>query len=299
MKLKIFPFIIEYIKYIFYIMEFDKQYKYLCMLAPSFVSMYKYPNIVYRLRALGFEKVVEVTFGAKMTNINYYDLLKNSKDDRTWIASPCPTLVNLVRAKYPHLIPNLVPVHSPMGSMALICKKHFPGYKIVFVGPCITKKIEAKELCTVDEVLTFKELNELFVSKNIPEKITDDRYCITFDKLYNDYTKVYPLSGGLSSTLQYNNILKKKDILVTDGIKNITKVLDGFKGGKYKQYKFLDILSCEGGCVNGPSMDYQYPIKERIRRVKKYKEYATRYEKDLGRTGKKIDADGIDFSRKF
>ena len=117
--------------------------------------------------------------------------------------------------------------------------------------------------------------------------------------MYNDYTKVYPLSGGLSSTLQYNDILKKKDILVTDGIKNITKVLDGFKGGKYKQYKFLDILSCEGGCVNGPSMDYQYPIKERIRRVKKYKEYATRYEKVLGRTGKKIDADGIDFSRKF
>ncbi len=280
-------------------MEFINGEKYLCMLAPSFVSMYEYPDIVYRLRALGFQKVVEVTFGAKMTNSNYYELLKERKDERTWIASPCPTLVNLVRTKYPHLVPNLVPVHSPMGSMALICRKHFPGYKIVFVGPCITKKLEAKELGSIDEVLTFKELNDLFVRYNIPEKIGDPKYCITFDKLYNDYTKVYPLSGGLSQTLQYGDILRKRDILVTDGIKNILKVLDGFKEGKYKDYKFLDILSCEGGCVNGPCMDYQYSLKERIRRVKKYKEYATRYEKDLGRTGKKIDADGISFKREF
>ncbi len=279
-------------------MQFVKGEKYVCMLAPSFVSMYEYPQIIYRLRALGFEKVVEVTFGAKMTNINYYEILKTQKD-RTWIASPCPTLVNMIRTKYPHLIPNLVPVHSPMGSMALIVKKHFPGYKIVFVGPCLTKKMEAEELGTVDEVLTFKELNELFSTNNIPEKITEGKYYVTFDKLYNDYTKIYPLSGGLSQTLQYNKILPKKDILVTDGIVNISKILDQFKDGFYKHYKFLDILSCEGGCINGPHMDCKYPIKERIKRVKKYKEYASRFEKDLGRSGKKIDADGIDFSRKF
>ncbi len=28
-------------------------------------------------------------------------------------------------------------------------------------------------------------------------------------------------------------------------------------------------------------------------------DYASRYERDLGRTGRKIDAKGIDFSRKF
>ncbi|OGC45191.1 hypothetical protein A3J98_00195 [candidate division WS6 bacterium RIFOXYC1_FULL_33_10] len=279
-------------------MEFKSNEKYLCMLAPSFISVYEYPNIVYRLRALGFSKVVEVTFGAKMTNLNYYEILKN-QDDRTWISSPCPTLVNVVRGKYPHLIKNLMPVHSPMGSMALIVKKHFPGYKVIFVGPCITKKMEAAEIGMIDDVLTFKELDELFLKKNIPEKVTDFKYSITFDKLYNDYTKIYPLSGGLSSTLSYDKILKKKDILVTEGMENILKILDGFKDGYYKHYKFLDILTCEGGCINGPGIEYKYPVKERIKRVKKYKEYATRYERDLGRTGRKIDADGIDFSRKF
>lgn len=280
-------------------MEFDKKSKYLCMLAPSYIALYDYPNIVYRLRALGFEKVVEVTFGAKMTNVNYYKILKERENERTWIASPCPTLVNLIRAKYPELVKNLVPVTSPMGSMALICKKHFPGYKVVFIGPCPTKKIEGKEIGTVDEVLTFKELDELFIKKNIPEKISDPKYCLTFDKLYNDYTKIYPLSGGLSETLQYNRILKKQDILVVDGLDNIIKILNEFKDGRYKNYKFLDILSCSGGCIGGPGIVPKYTVSQRIKRVKKYRDFASRYEKDLGRTGKVLDAEDIDFSRKF
>ena len=280
-------------------MEFDKKSKYLCMLAPSYIALYDYPNIVYRLRVLGFEKVVEVTFGAKMTNVNYYKILKERGNERTWIASPCPTLVNLIRAKYPELVKNLVPVTSPMGSMALICKKHFPGYKIVFIGPCPTKKIEGKEIGTVDEVLTFKELDELFIKKNIPEKISDPKYCLTFDKLYNDYTKIYPLSGGLSETLQYNRILKKQDILVVDGLDNIIKILNEFKDGRYKNYKFLDILSCSGGCIGGPGMVAKYPVSQRIKRVKNYRDFASRYEKDLGRAGKIVHAEDIDFSRKF
>jgi iron only hydrogenase large subunit-like protein len=279
-------------------MEFKKNSKYLCMLAPSFISEWDYPDVVYRLRALGFDKVVELTFGAKMTNLSYYEILKNYQD-RTWIASPCPTLVNIIRGKYPHLLRNLVPVHSPMGCMALIAKKHFPNHKIVFVGPCLTKKTEAQELGFIDEALTFKEIENLFDKQNIPENIDDSSYHMTYDKFYNDYTKIYPLSGGLSDTLQHHHILKKSEILVTDGMENIIKVLDGFKDGYYKKYKFLDILTCEGGCINGPGMIGKYPLKERHKRVLTYRDYARRYEHDLGRTGKKIHADGLDFSRKF
>lgn len=283
-------------------MEFVKGQKYLCLLAPSFAAEFEYPEIVYRLRKLGFDEVVELTFGAKMVNIAYYELLKESiakGEKKTWIASPCPTLVNVVKAKFPELIPNLVPILSPMGAMALICKKFYPDYKQVFVGPCITKKFEAEELGTIDEALTFKELDELFKVNNVPEKITESRYCVTFEKFYNDYTKVYPISGGLSSTLHYNNILKEKDILVMEGIENIMKLLSEFKDGMYKNYKFLDILTCEGGCIGGPGMLTNQSVKVKTRKIVEYKEYASRYEKDLGRTGKKILVENIDFKREF
>ncbi len=276
----------------------DSNQKSVCMLAPSFVADYEYPEVIYRLRALGFTKIVELTFGAKMTNLTYYSILKDGID-RTWISSPCPTIVNLIRNKYPHLVKNLVPVQSPMGCMSLICKKIYPNYKQVFVGPCLTKKLESQEIGGIDSAITFKELDQLFVDYKIPEKITDSQYTHTFDKFYNDYTKIYPVSGGLSSTLHYENILKKKDIFVTEKLMNVTKILDSFKDGWYKGYKFLDLLTCDGGCIAGPGMAGHYPLNKRKKRIMKYRDYARRYEQDLGRAGKKADVKDINFERKF
>jgi iron only hydrogenase large subunit-like protein len=186
-----------------------------------------------------------------------------------------------------------------MGSMSLICKKFYPNYKQIFVGPCLTKKMEAEELGGIAGAITFKELNTLFNEYKIPEEITDGKYMKTFDKFYNDYTKIYPLSGGLSSTLHHEHILQKKDIFIKEGMKNIVKILDDFKDGWYKNYKFLDILTCEKGCIGGPGMAGHHPLSKRKKRVLKYREYARRYEKDLGRTGKKVHAEGISFERKF
>lgn len=283
-------------------MDFNSNEKYLCLLAPSFVSEFDYPETVYRLRKLGFDKVMELTFGAKMTNLTYYSVLKESikkGEQKTWIASPCPTLVNFIKVKYPHLVTNLVPVHSPMGCMGLICKKFYPKHIIIFIGPCITKKLEAQELGTIDYVMTFKELEELFKEKNIPEEVLESEHCISFDKFYNDYTKIYPISGGLSSTLHYKNILKEKDILVKETTKDLTKIFDGFKNGIYKHYKFLDLLTCKGGCINGPGMVGNLSIRKRRKRVLNYRDYAWKYEKDIGRAGRKMDVEDIDFKREY
>lgn len=283
-------------------MDFNPKEKYVCLLAPSFVTEFEYPDIVYRLRMLGFDKVMEVTFGAKMTNLTYYSILKDSIDKgekKTWIASPCPTIVNFIRVKYPHLVQNLVPGHSPMGCMGLITRKMYPSHKIVFIGPCMTKKMEAGETGAVDFVLTFRELEEFFVEKSIPENVIEEKYLVGFDKMYNDYTKIYPVSGGLSETLHYKHLLEKKDILVMEGLNNLMPIFEQFKDGVYKHYKFLDILNCDGGCINGPGMISKKSIKERRKKVFKYREFARRYEKDLGKGGLKAHAEGINFERKF
>lgn len=283
-------------------MQFEKGKKYICLLAPSFVCEYEYPEIIYRLRMLGFDKVMEITFGAKMTNLTYYSVLKDSiekNEKKTWIASPCPTLVNFIKVKYPHLVPNLVPVHSPVGCMALICKKFYPNHKVVFVGPCFTKKIEAKEIGTVDEVLTFAELNKIFEERNIPKKVEDGKYCISFDKFYNDYTKIYPISGGLSGTLSYSKLFKKREILIKEGLNELIPILDRFENGVYKHYKFLDILNCKGGCINGPGFTTKDSVSKRRKSVLKYRDYARRFEKDLGKIGLKAHAEDIDFRRVF
>jgi iron only hydrogenase large subunit-like protein len=266
-----------------------------CMLAPSFVADFDYPDVVWKLEALGFDAVVELTFGAKMTNIYYQNILREDRS-KTWIASPCPTIVQLIRNKYPHLKENLLPAHSPMGCMSLICKKFYPKHKYVFIGPCLTKKVEAQELSEVELALTFRELEEIFKEKRIKK---GRKHKLVFDKFYNDYTKIYPLAGGLADTLHHYGILKEKEILVEDGIDEITKILDEFKNGKYKHYIFFDCLACRGGCIGGPGMTKSRTVKEKRKRVIGYRNYARNNEKDLGRRGTKVMVDDIDFSRRF
>jgi len=84
-----------------------------------------------------------------------------------------------------------------------------------------------------------------------------------------------------------------------EGLNDLMKVFEGFKDGVYKKYKFLDVLNCKGGCINGPGMIADRSVNERRKRVLKYRDFAQRYEKDLGRSGKKMDAEGISFERKF
>ena len=46
----------------------------------------------------------------------------------------------LHRVKYPHLVENLVPAHSPMGCMGLIVRKKYPEHKSAFIKCNMTKR---------------------------------------------------------------------------------------------------------------------------------------------------------------
>src|SRR3989344_3261970 len=118
--------------------------KMVAMLAPSFPVVFDYPQIVGMLKRLGFKYVAEVARGAEETNKQLLALLKLHPDGR-YITSPCPTIVRLVRNKYPELIPYLAKIDSPMSALAKIIAKKYPDCKKVFIGPCFSKKSEAEE----------------------------------------------------------------------------------------------------------------------------------------------------------
>ena len=59
---------------------------------------------------------------------------------------------------------------TPMVLTARLVKKEHPNAKIVFVGPCAAKKLEASRRTVrsdVDFVLTFEELQGMFDAKEI------------------------------------------------------------------------------------------------------------------------------------
>jgi len=181
-----------------------------------------------------------------------------------------------------------------MVAMAMIYKKHHSEYKVVFISPCFAKeKIEAPKFPQfIDAVITLQELNQIFESENIKEAdFTKDYY---FDSFIREYTKIYPISGGLASTSHLSKLFKEGEILITDGISNIKKALEDIKAGQSK-YRFLDLLNCDGGCIGGPAINNKELSVEQKKKI--IMEYTSRSsEHKMGKHEGKVDyAKDIDF----
>jgi iron only hydrogenase large subunit-like protein len=266
-----------------------KKKKMVALVAPSFVADFEYPNIINYLREMGFDKVVELTFGAKMVNREYRKILENNPD-KLLISTACPGIVNTIKNNFPEYSENLIPVDSPMIAMAKICKKHFPKHKTVFISPCDLKKLEAEKSKYVDYVIDYDQLREIINKikiKNPPKEIL-------FDKFYNDYTKIYPLSGGLSKTAHLKGVIKKNEIIVIDGINEVLKFLKK----PDKKIKFLDVLFCDGGCIGGPHT-LKISIKEKKKKVLNYLKESKKEDIPENRKGLLEKAEGINFIKKY
>ena len=274
-------------------LKFPLKEKCVAMLAPSFVVDFSYPKIIFQLRDLGFDKIVELTFGAKMVNREYHKILKKSKG--LLISSVCPGIVETIKARFPNYKKNLIPVDSPMTATAKICKKFFPNYKTIFIAPCDFKKIEAQKSSFVDYTIDYAELNNLFEKFNLNKKKYPENKQPIFDKFYNDYTKIYPIAGGLSKTAHLRNILKQNETLAIDGIDEVIKFLNNPK----KEIKFLDVTFCKGGCIGGPKVSSKLPIPLRKKKVLDYLKVAEKETIPENRKGIIKDAKGISFKSNY
>jgi iron only hydrogenase large subunit-like protein len=232
------------------------------MLAPSFPVMFDYPEIVGKLKRLGFSYVVEVSRGALETNRELTRLVSEDKTAR-FITGPCPTIVRLIKTQYPHLKKFLAPVKSPMAYTAEVVQSHFPGFKPVFFGPCLLKKKEAiedhKDLGIL--VLTYKELVEVFKIKNIKGNPSD--YKESFD-LIGMNTRLYAISGGLTQSAELNSLLTDEELDVISGPERVKKALEDFPKNKLR---VLDILNCDGGCIAGPGIESGLSLEKRRAKI--------------------------------
>lgn len=76
----------------------------------------------------------------------------------------------MVHKLFPEQSKNISMTLTPMVFTARLIKKDFPDSKIVFVGPCAAKKLEAIRediRSDVDFVLTFEELQGMFEAKDV------------------------------------------------------------------------------------------------------------------------------------
>lgn len=269
-----------------------KQKECIALLAPSFIAEFDYPEIIIALKKIGFKKVTELTFGAKMVNKNYHEILKEKK---MFISTACPGITYFIEANYPEFKNNLVRVDSPMIATAKICKKNFPKYTRIFISPCSFKKQEAESSKYIDYVIDYQQLKQLFSKNKISIKKTPNGTVEKFDCLYNDYTKIYPVAGGLSKTAHLKGILKKNEVKIIDGVDKVKKYLDAYKKHPSKKIRFLDINFCENGCLGGPFIGKDKTPSNKMKRIQDYMKFSKKASIKENNKGWIKKAEGINF----
>lgn len=233
------------------IMALMSKRKVIVSLAPSYVSEFQGlgDNFVRALYKLGFDAVSETAIGAALVS-EALDLYMDEHGEAPFISTACPSVVQLVRKYYPECINELAPVPSPLQTHSAYLR-HLYGddITIVFIGPCIAKKVEADEYPGYPDIaLTFREVETWLEEENIILEDIDTGIAIDFVPAKAGRSSIYPIENGQIETSRiWMNQFIGQPALSVSGTSNIMASL----AGTHTQ-DFLETLSCEGGCVNGP-----------------------------------------------
>ena len=240
-------------------------------LAPSFPAEFTetpYTQLVGMIRSLGFQFVVEVSFGADLVAREYRKLL-DTRDDRRYISTTCPAVISYVERYYPDIVGSLAPIVSPMTAMARALRRlHGDDLQVVFIGPCIAKKAEALSDSLsgeVDAVLMFAELQRMFADDGL---FPDGAIASDFDPPHGGLGGLFPISRGILQAADIREDLMTGEVIATQGRSHMLDAVKEFAEGDLGS-KLLEVLCCEG-CIMGPGISTDAPLFNRRRHVRTY-----------------------------
>jgi signal transduction histidine kinase/NAD-dependent dihydropyrimidine dehydrogenase PreA subunit len=251
-------------------------------------------QLVAALKKLGFNEVMEDSFGAELVAREYARLITKDKG-RPLLSSNCSAVVTYIEKYHPQLVGNLAPIVSPMIAMGRIIKQQYnPQAKVVFIGPCVAKKVESRDekvAGVVDAVLTFAELKEMFAAKGITPETEEEE---SFSGPKPDLGRLFPLSKGLFRVARLPDDIVKNDTINAHGHDYVAKILREFAEGEIAA-RLINLHFCHG-CIDGPVIDNElsgFRRKELVANYARSQANPAQTERDLKEYA------GIDLSRRF
>ena len=240
-------------------------------LAPSFAS--EFPGIragqlAAALLRLGFHAVSETALGAQEVSAGTRRLLREGP--RVLLSTACPVAVEYVRKYRPDCAPLLTPLLSPMLSHALLLRAELGGdVHIVFIGPCIGKKGEADahpEL--IDAALTFEDLHGWLRRAGVDPAGIVAADEAPFVPRAAGAGAFSPVEGGMIRGVRDPAV--NAQFMSFSGLGAVARALDGIEDMHPASPLFIELLACEGGCINGPKTAGAAGTVRRRSRVLRY-----------------------------
>lgn len=228
------------------------------VVAPAISSQFTYAKlgqVVNALKKLGFHDVVEAALGADLVAFHETNEFAEEVGPKGFLTSSCcPAFVSYIEKKYPALMKNISSSVSPMIAVSRLIKKTDHNAKVVFIGPCIAKKMEARRhdvKGSTDYVLTFEELSGMIDAMGIELQSCQE------DELNNAsfFGRIFARSGGLTEAIRH--VIQEFDVqadfqpVCCDGIEYCDKALKLAKAGRLEG-NFIEGMACAGGCIGGP-----------------------------------------------
>jgi iron only hydrogenase large subunit-like protein/nitrogen-specific signal transduction histidine kinase len=240
------------------------------LVAPSFPAEFTdcdERQLVGMLRAMGFEFVNEVAFGADLVADRYARLMASG--DRRYIATTCPGVIGYVEKYFPDLVGSLAPIVSPMVATARALREiHGPALRTVFIGPCIAKKGEAASRRLGGEVsaaLTFTELREMLAAQGLTP---DAAAPSDFDPPHGGRGALLPVARGLFQAAGIHEDLVDGQVVAAEGRTNFVDALGEFDTGALDA-RLLEVLCCHG-CIMGAGMSTTLPQFARRSKISRH-----------------------------
>ena len=231
-------------------------------------------NIVLTaLKGMGFDDVYEVSSAAEIVSELTRKYVAENKDKWPIISTACPTVVRLIKIRFPNLIEHLLPINAPVEIAAKSARKiamektGLPSEKIgiIFISPCPAKVTAVKSpigtnKSDIDGVLAMKEVYTILLPY-MKESVNN----------VEDIGKSGRIGIGWGSSGGEAGALLIENYLAADGIENVIRVLDNLEDQKLEQLEFIELNACSGGCVGGVlTVENPYAARVKLKRLRKY-----------------------------
>ena len=238
-------------------------------IAPAFTGQFgdniNARNLKAALEELGFSQVYEVALGADIGAVaeaHHYVEKVTTGELPFLLTSCCPSWAMLAKKYFPDMIDEVSQELTPMVATARTIKKEHPNAKVVFIGPCAAKKLEAMRRSVrsdVDFVVTFEELQGMFDAKEI------DLSEYEAESSFHNATGVgrgYAVAGGVASAIEkcVNEYYPGVEVKIehAEGLADCKKILSMAKIGRMNGC-LIEGMGCPGGCVAGAGTNIPVP----------------------------------------
>ncbi|MCL2639165.1 MAG: 4Fe-4S dicluster domain-containing protein [Oscillospiraceae bacterium] len=237
--------------------------------------------VLNALISLGFDDVYEVAAAAELVSEITRKLLKAEGTRLPVISSACPSVIRLIRVKFPNLVDNISPVVSPaeMAANAAVklamLRTRLPREKIgvFFIAPCPAKVTEiyaplGVKRSQIDKAVALRDIYPklLPLMKKIAagEGIKENEFPPEINKAGR-----IGISWGCHGG-EAGGLLTDK-YLAVDGIENVIQALEDLEDSKFMDLEFIELNACSGGCVGGVlAVENPYMAKVKLTTLRKY-----------------------------